>query len=88
MLQQYHVAGNTVVNSYLKIGNNDDRDFAPKMTFFRTLTIFREFKMSSNSLGTNQSTKQKRVQLERLGGWIYVYSEVKIAFIIAQKEIM
>jgi len=78
VVKQYHVAGNTVVNSYLKIRNNDDRDFAPKMTFFRTLTIFREFGMSSNSLGTNQPTKQKRVQIERLEGWIYTYIYIYI----------
>ena len=33
VVKQYHVAGNTLVNIYLKIRNNDDRDFAPKMTF-------------------------------------------------------
>jgi len=32
--------GNTLVNSYLKIRNKDDRNFTPKMTFFRTLEIF------------------------------------------------
>jgi len=45
VVKQYHVAGNTVVNSYLKIWNNDDGDFAPEMTFFRTLKFFREFGM-------------------------------------------
>ena len=39
VVKQYHIAGNTVVNSCLKIRNNDDRDFAPKMTFVRTLKI-------------------------------------------------
>jgi len=34
VVKQYHVAGNTLVNSYFKIQNNDDRDFAPKMIFF------------------------------------------------------
>jgi len=39
-------------NCCLKIRNNDDRDFPPKMTFIRTL-IFQEFGMCSKSLGTN-----------------------------------
>ena len=53
VVKQYHIAGNTVVKSCLKIRNNDDRDFSPKMTFIRTLKIFREFGMCSKSLGTN-----------------------------------
>ena len=64
-----YIAGNTVVYSCLKIRNNDDRDFPPKMTFIRRLEIFREFGMCSKSLGTNWTPRQKRVQLERLGGW-------------------
>ena len=51
-VKQYHVTGNTVVKSYLKIRNNNDRHFAPKIIFFRTLKIFREFGMCSKSLGT------------------------------------
>jgi len=53
VIKQYHVSGNTVVNSYLKIRNNDDMDFAPKMNFFRTLKISRELGMCSKSFGTN-----------------------------------
>jgi len=68
VVRQYQVARNTLVNTYLKIRNNDDRDFDPKMTFFRTLKIFRELGVCCKSLGTNYPTKQKRVQLERLGG--------------------
>jgi len=52
VVKQYHIAENTVVNSYLEIQNNDDRDFAQKMTFTRKLKIFREFGMSK-SLGKN-----------------------------------
>ena len=44
-VKQKHVAWNTVVTSYLKIRNNDDRDFKLKMTFVRTLEIFWEFGM-------------------------------------------
>ena len=40
VVKQFHVVRNTVVNFYFKIRNNDDRDFAPKMTFFRKLKIF------------------------------------------------
>ena len=53
VVKQYHIAGNTVVNSCLKIQNNDDRDFSPKMTFIRKLKILREFGMCSKSFGTN-----------------------------------
>ena len=53
VVKQYHIAGNTVINSCLKIRNNEDRDFPPKMTFIRTLKIFREFGLCSKSLGTN-----------------------------------
>jgi len=73
VVKQYHIAGNTVINSCLKIRNNDDRDFPPKMTFIRTLKIFREFGLCSKSLGTNWTPRQKRVQLERLGGWSPTY---------------
>ena len=51
VVKQYHVAGNTVVNSYLKIWNKDDGDFAPEMTFFRTLKIFRELGCIVNPFG-------------------------------------
>jgi len=78
VVKQYHITGNTVVNSCLKIRHNDDRDFSPKMTFIRTLKIFREFGMCNTSLGTNWTPRQKRVQLERLGGW-------KLAVWIQQK---
>jgi len=69
--KQYHIAGNTVVNSCHKIRNIDDRDFSPKMTFSRTLKIFRKFEMCRKSLRTNWTPRQRRVQLllERLGGW-------------------
>ena len=30
VVKHYHIAGNTVVKSCLKIRNNDDRDFSPK----------------------------------------------------------
>ena len=40
VLKQKHDAVNTVFNSYLKIWSNDERDFTPKMTFFRTIEIF------------------------------------------------
>ena len=40
MVKQKHVSGNAVVDSYPKIRNMDDRNFTPKMTFFRTFEIF------------------------------------------------
>jgi len=52
-VKQKHVAGNTVVSSYIKIQNNNDKDFNPKITFDRTLKIFWEFAMCSKSLGKN-----------------------------------
>ena len=36
VVKQKHVAGNKVVQSYLEIRNNDDRDSNQKMTCFRT----------------------------------------------------
>jgi len=53
MVNQKHVAGNTMVSSYIKIRNNNYKDFTPKMTFDRTLKIFWEFGMCSKSIGTN-----------------------------------
>jgi len=68
-INKYHIAGNTVVNSCLKIRNHDDRDFSPKMTFIRKRilegcvinplgrteppTFLRVGGMCSKSLGTN-----------------------------------
>jgi len=49
MVKQKHVAWSTVFRSYLNIRSNDDRDFPPKITFFRTLEIFREFGMCSEN---------------------------------------
>jgi len=75
LVKQKHVSGNTLVTSYPKIRNKDDKNFTPKMTFFQTLEIFFESWMCSKSLVTNWTNKQKRVQLERLesrvfiGGW-------------------
>jgi len=69
VVKQYHITGNTVLNSCLKIQNNDDRDFSLEITFICTLKIFREFGMSSKSLGTNLTPRQKKVQLEGLGEW-------------------
>jgi len=50
LLLWYNHIINTVVNSCLKIRNNDDRDFSPKMIFIQTLEFFREFGMCSNPL--------------------------------------
>ena len=52
VVEEYHIAGNTVVISCLEIQNNDDRDFPPKITSIRTLKIFREFEMCSKCLET------------------------------------
>jgi len=71
VVKQKHVAGNKVANSYLKIWNNDDRDFTPKMTFFRTLEILWELGCLVNPLGRTKPPKQKSVQLEQLGGWAH-----------------
>jgi len=69
VVKQKQVSGNTLVYSYPKIRNKDDKNFTPKMTFFQTLEIFFESGMCSKSLVTNRTNKQKRVQLERLGEW-------------------
>jgi len=45
VVKQYHITGNTEINPRFKIRNNDDREFPQKMTFIRTLKIFREFGM-------------------------------------------
>ena len=67
--RQKHVSGNTLVRSYPKIRSKDEENFTPKMTFFRTLEIFFESGICSKSLLTIKPNKQKRMQLERLGGW-------------------
>ena len=54
VVKQYDIAWNLLINSCHKIRNNDDRDFAPKMTFIRTLKIFREFGMLKNPLGRTE----------------------------------
>ena len=69
-INKYHIAGNTVINSCLKIRNHDDRDFSPKMTFIRKRILEG---CVINPLGRTEPPtclKQKRVSLERLGGWV------------------
>ena len=58
VVKQYHVAGNQWLTP-LESQHNDDMDFAPKMTFFRTLKIFREFGMCNKSLVTNKPTNKQ-----------------------------
>jgi len=53
VVKQKHVSGNTLVNTYSKIRNKDDKNFTPKMTFFQKLEIFFESGMCSKSLVTN-----------------------------------
>jgi len=57
--KQYHVAGNTLVDSHLKIRNNDDRDSALKIRFFRTLKIFCEFRSVVNPIGRTNPPNKK-----------------------------
>ena len=55
VVTQKHVSGNTLVNSYPKIRNKDDKIFTStlKMTFFHTLEFFFESGMCSKSLVTS-----------------------------------
>jgi len=53
VVKQKHVSGNTLVSSYPKIWNKDDKNFTPKMTFFQMLKFFFESGMCSKSLVTN-----------------------------------
>jgi len=56
VVKQKHDAVNIVFDPYLKIRSNDHKDFAPKMTFFRTFKISWEFGMCSKKpqiLGPN-----------------------------------
>jgi len=53
VVKQKHVSGNTLVSSYPKTLNKDDKNFTPKMPFFRMLEIFFESGMCSKSLVTN-----------------------------------
>jgi len=52
VVKQKHLAGNTVVNSYLKIRNNSDGNFTPKITFFRRWKKFQEIGIVRKSQGT------------------------------------
>ena len=52
MVKQKHVLGNTLVSSYPKIRNKDDKNLTPKMSFFQTLEICFESGMCSESLVT------------------------------------
>jgi len=64
VVKQYHIAGNTVVRSCHKIRNNDDRDFAPKMTLIRTKKLcFESLGCVVNPLGlTEPFSKSSPVQ--------------------------
>ena len=82
VVKHYHIAGNTVVKSCLKIRNNDDRDFSPKhsssssslrLSFERWKSV-REFGLCSKSLGTNWTPRQKRVQLATIDPFESIFS--------------
>jgi len=66
VVKQKHVSGNTVVSSKPQIRNKDDRNFSPKMTFFRTLKPFREFGMFVNPFGRTKPPNKKGCNLNGL----------------------